>query len=52
MKDVKAQGLSFKEKINCTHLGKKSPLEIGITVRVIRCLVTFCLQTLDHFLLF
>jgi hypothetical protein len=33
MKDVRAQCLSFKEKINCTHLGKTSPSEVGITFK-------------------
>jgi hypothetical protein len=33
MKDVRAQGLSFKEKINCTHLGKNPPSEVGITFK-------------------
>jgi hypothetical protein len=33
MNDVKAQGLSFKEKINCIHLGKKSPSKVGITFK-------------------
>jgi hypothetical protein len=33
MKGVRAQGLSFKEKINCTHLGKNSPSEVAITFK-------------------
>jgi hypothetical protein len=33
MKDVRAQGLSLKERINCTHLRKKSPSEVGITFK-------------------
>jgi len=33
MKGVRAQGLSFKEKINCTHLGKNSPSKVAITFK-------------------